>query len=318
MELSPNKFHIGFLSYLPGVLFLASKLILPTLEHRHYLLRTMYCYPPFHLKDVFLTQGKLYHYLLRRMVYLLALTFVFCSFQVNAQSLSLSPYILAHERKAVVAPLARVIVGDYITSHKIIGKVIGICSMILLFMILFLTYRIKGKVNPYLITKYVSSILRKPKEDGDILLPEVPHTIEISSAPAKTLHAISAETYNSILKRISKFEKSEKFLRKDINLTWLSNHLNTNTKYLSEVIKSHTGKNFNGYINGLRIRYIINKLTEMPVYRDYKISYLAEECGYGSPQVFAIAFKRETGVTPSYFIEQFKNGPDDTLNQSSA
>jgi AraC-like DNA-binding protein len=29
----------------------------------------------------------------------------------------------------------------------------------------------------------------------------------------------------------------------------------------------------------------------MPVYRDYKISYLAEECGYGSPQVFAIAFK---------------------------
>jgi hypothetical protein len=145
----------------------------------------MYRYPPFHLKDVFLTQGKLYHYLLRRMVYLLALTFVFCSFQVNAQSLSLSPYILAHERKAVVAPLARVIVGDYITSHKIIGKVIGICSMILLFMILFLTYRIKGKVNPYLITKYVSSILRKPKEDDDIFYRKFPILLKFPAPQLK-------------------------------------------------------------------------------------------------------------------------------------
>ncbi|WP_426277873.1 helix-turn-helix domain-containing protein [Chryseobacterium sp. S-02] len=248
------------------------------------------------------------------MVYLLALTVFFCSSQVNAQNFSLSSSTLIYERKNVAAPSISLINEDYI-NHKIINKVVGFSFIVLLFIVLLLAYRVKGKGNnSYMITKYVSHIFRKQKNDKDTPSQKDLQTTEISGSPVKILHSISTETYNSILKKISKFEKSEKFLRKDINLTWLSNHLNTNTKYLSEVIKNHTGKNFNGYINGLRIGYIINKLTEMPVYRDYKISYLAEESGYASPQVFAIAFKRETGMTPSHFIEQLKNGANDTAN----
>ena len=123
----------------------------------------------------------------------------------------------------------------------------------------------------------------------------------------KSTYGISEEMTNFILKKLGKFEVSGKFLRKDINLTWLSNHFNTNSKYISEVIKVHRNKNFNSYINGLRIQYITNKLIEDPVYREYKISYLSEECGYASTQVFVIAFKKETGVTPSHFIDQLKN-----------
>lgn len=122
----------------------------------------------------------------------------------------------------------------------------------------------------------------------------------------KLAKPIADETYNTILKKLIKFEDNCKFLKKDINLAWLSNHLGTNTKYLSEIIKNRREKSFNSYINGLRIAYITNKLYEDPVYREYKITYLAEECGYASPQVFVKAFKKETGVTPSYFIEQLK------------
>lgn len=129
---------------------------------------------------------------------------------------------------------------------------------------------------------------------------------ERAAVPSRSANNISDDTLNAILKKLTKFEKSDKYLKKDINLTWLSNHLNTNTKYLSEIIKNHRSKNFNTYINWLRIRYITRMLYEDPVYREYKITYLAEECGYASPQVFVIAFKRETGVTPSYFIEQLK------------
>lgn len=134
---------------------------------------------------------------------------------------------------------------------------------------------------------------------------------DASETQTKYSIIISEETSNAILKKIIKFENSEKFLRKDINLTWLSNHLNTNTKYLSEVIKTHSNKNFNNYINGLRIAYITKKLYEDPVYREYKISYLSKECGFASPQVFVIAFKKEKNVTPSYFIEQLKNQTKD-------
>ncbi|MCT4234920.1 transcriptional regulator [Elizabethkingia miricola] len=87
----------------------------------------------------------------------------------------------------------------------------------------------------------------------------------------------------------------------------MSNLINTNPKYLSQLINKHKGRNFCGYINYLRINYIINKLYNNILYREYKISYLAEECGYSSLQVFINAFRKETGMTPYYFIKQLKD-----------
>lgn len=117
--------------------------------------------------------------------------------------------------------------------------------------------------------------------------------------------AINNVTVNNILKKLAKFENSKKFLRKDISLTTLASRFDTNPRYLSEVIKRYKGKSFNGYINSLRIRHIIEKLQVEPVYREYKIIYLAEYCGFASREVFAAAFKKEVGVTPSHFISQF-------------
>lgn len=123
----------------------------------------------------------------------------------------------------------------------------------------------------------------------------------------KVPKTIAEETVNQLLSKISKFEKTERFLRNDITIAGLASHLNTNTKYLSEVIKNHKNKNFNNYINSLRINYITKKLYEDPIYREYKISYLAEACGYSTPRVFLNAFKKETNLTPSDFIKELQN-----------
>lgn len=123
---------------------------------------------------------------------------------------------------------------------------------------------------------------------------------------AKSSVVITDETVRALLLKLEKFEASEKYLRKEVSLTWMANSLNTNTKYLSEVIKVYRNHNFISYINELRVNYIIKKLYENPVYREYKITYLAEECGYTTPRVFVNAFKKETGFTPSYFVEQLK------------
>lgn len=122
----------------------------------------------------------------------------------------------------------------------------------------------------------------------------------------KSSVSITDETVKVLLARLEKFEQSEKYLRKDLSLTWMANNINTNTKYLSEIIKTYRDKNFTAYINGLRIGYITKKLYEDPIYREYKINYLAEECGYATPKVFVTAFKNETGFTPSYFVEQLR------------
>ncbi|AZA83651.1 hypothetical protein C1637_14595 [Chryseobacterium lactis] len=117
---------------------------------------------------------------------------------------------------------------------------------------------------------------------------------------------ITDETTNTLLLKLEKFEKSQKFIKKELSLTSLANDLGTNTRYLSEIIKQYKEKSYNNYINSLRINYITTKLYENPIYREYKISYLAEASGFSSREVFAVVFKKETGVTPSYFINNFK------------
>lgn len=119
---------------------------------------------------------------------------------------------------------------------------------------------------------------------------------------------IPRETVAMLLAKLEKFEKSGEYLEKDVNLISLAHQLGSNSKYLSEIIKQHKEKTFINYINGLKIDYITRKLYEDAVYREYKISHLAEECGFASRQVFVLAFKRETGVTPSYFISRLKDG----------
>ncbi|AZA77180.1 helix-turn-helix domain-containing protein [Chryseobacterium sp. G0186] len=122
----------------------------------------------------------------------------------------------------------------------------------------------------------------------------------------KAPKTIAEETVNQLLSKISKFEKTEKYLKSDITIAGMASNFGTNTKYLSEVIKSSKDKNFNHYINSLRIEYITRKLYEDAVYRKYKIVSLAELCGYANPRVFQTAFKNETGLTPSDFINNLK------------
>ncbi|WP_426482942.1 tetratricopeptide repeat protein [Chryseobacterium sp. R2ACT005] len=114
-------------------------------------------------------------------------------------------------------------------------------------------------------------------------------------------------TTRSILDKLAKFEKSQKFIKKDISLSSLASDLDTNTRYLSAIIKQHKKKSYSNYINGLRIAYIKTKLIEDPIYREYKISYLADECGFSSREVFAVTFKKDTGITPSYFISSLND-----------
>lgn len=125
---------------------------------------------------------------------------------------------------------------------------------------------------------------------------------------------VPTETEQQILSKLKKFEASVKFTNKEMSLAALAASLDTNTKYLSEVINKHYHDNFNTYINKLRVNYIVEKLQSEPAYRHYKISYLAEESGFSSHSSFATIFKSITGIAPTTFIDFLKeeaaNKPD--------
>ncbi|WP_312765020.1 helix-turn-helix domain-containing protein [Epilithonimonas sp.] len=130
----------------------------------------------------------------------------------------------------------------------------------------------------------------------------------ITKTPTINQNSISSDTEKKILSKLEAFETSDSFIKKDLTISYLSNQWNTNPKYLSDVIRRNKGTNFTNHVNQLRIPHIVQKLYNEPKYRDYKVGYLADECGFNSPQVFIIAFKKLYGVTSFYFIQQLNNG----------
>ena len=114
---------------------------------------------------------------------------------------------------------------------------------------------------------------------------------------------VSEETEQLLLQKLHRFEASQKFTNPDMSIAVLAAQFDTNTKYLSEVINRQKGKNFNSYINELRINYIIEKLKTDSVYFNYKVSYLAEESGFSSHSSFATVFKSVTGISPTKFMD---------------
>ena len=134
---------------------------------------------------------------------------------------------------------------------------------------------------------------------------------EVEDAPQIS---IPSSVEQEILSKLEQFENSKKFINPKLSIATLAVQFKTNTTYLSEIINREKGRNFNTYINELRINYICNKIHTNPEYLNYKISYLAESCGFNSHSAFATVFKNVTGISPSAFLKQaLKNSPKNLL-----
>ncbi|WP_228424287.1 helix-turn-helix domain-containing protein [Chryseobacterium geocarposphaerae] len=126
----------------------------------------------------------------------------------------------------------------------------------------------------------------------------------IDKNPEKDSNKISKEKEEEILQKLEEFEQSDRFLNKNMSLSLLSSQMEINTKYLSEVINSSKEKNFNGYINELRINHIAHLLRTNPIFLNYKVSYLAEYSGFSSHSTFTTVFKSVTGMSPNAYIQE--------------
>ncbi|WP_276699034.1 helix-turn-helix domain-containing protein [Chryseobacterium sp.] len=120
----------------------------------------------------------------------------------------------------------------------------------------------------------------------------------------KESQKVSKEKEDEILQKLQEWELSSNFLSKNMSISILSAQTEVNTKYLSEVINSQKGKNFNAYINELRINHIASLLKNDPAFLNYKVSYLAEYSGFSSHGAFTNVFKSITGMSPNYYIQE--------------
>lgn len=107
-----------------------------------------------------------------------------------------------------------------------------------------------------------------------------------------------------ILASLDQFEMNKDYLA-NTSLSSLAKTCNTNNTYLSKIINEHKKKNFNKYINELRVLYFIENVeSDTEKYRNLTISAIATDLGFKSSKTFGKAFKEQTGENPSDFLEK--------------
>ncbi len=95
------------------------------------------------------------------------------------------------------------------------------------------------------------------------------------------------------------------YLDPDLSLKMTSDMLATNTKYLSQTVNQHTGKNFQQFINLHRIEAVKEKIND-PQFRHLTLYGIAHHCGFKNKSTFYKVFKEVTGLTPKAFMETYR------------
>ncbi|WP_160747913.1 helix-turn-helix transcriptional regulator [Flavobacterium sp. Sd200] len=148
------------------------------------------------------------------------------------------------------------------------------------------------------------NLIERLQSQSSFALPQPEESEQEIETDIQTAYTIPPAVEAEILEGLQNFEEDEGYRNPALTVSMLAVSLKTNPAYLSAVIKAHKDNNFNAYINELRIKYICRKIHEQREYANYKISYLAEDCGFTSHSAFSTVFKKVTGISPSVFLRE--------------
>jgi AraC-like DNA-binding protein len=106
----------------------------------------------------------------------------------------------------------------------------------------------------------------------------------------------------ALYSRVQSFmELRRPFLSDEFSLDDLAKNVFSNKTYLSRTINVMSGRNFCAFVNWYRVRYAQSLIRRNPHMR---FSEMAAVCGFHSIPSFNMAFKANTGLTPSQWKQQ--------------
>ncbi len=138
----------------------------------------------------------------------------------------------------------------------------------------------------------------KTPSDADIAIMNIDHRYRTSS-----LRGISELRLYERIREVMVTEKL--YLDPNLTLRKLSIRMDTNTKYLSQVINRHGEENFLSFINHYRIDEVKSRITNGDFYQ-HTFYGIAQRCGFKNKSTFYKVFRDTVGVTPKLFAEQLK------------
>ncbi len=113
-----------------------------------------------------------------------------------------------------------------------------------------------------------------------------------------------SEQQKKVLKRkLDKLMNEKLYLEVKLTIDDVAAKLETNSKYLSQMINESHRKNFYTFINTFRIAEAQRLLNDRQ-HEKYSIQGIARLSGFSSKSSFNEAFRRITGMTPSEYVER--------------
>jgi putative phenazine biosynthesis phzC/phzF protein len=108
----------------------------------------------------------------------------------------------------------------------------------------------------------------------------------------------------SLLKSISHvMENTEEYCQPGFSLERLADMVNSNFRYVSQIINETYKKNFRTFVNEFRIREASRRLLDTARYGHLTIKGIGEGVGFKSYANFTDTFKKITGMSPSVYLK---------------
>lgn len=112
---------------------------------------------------------------------------------------------------------------------------------------------------------------------------------------------------NEIFQKTNLYLKeSQYYLNNDCSLPNLSKQLTIPANYISQSIHESTGKNFNEFINELRVEVSKERLTDAD-FKHLNLDGIGTSVGFNSKTSFYNSFKKCTGMTPAQYIKTYNS-----------
>lgn len=135
--------------------------------------------------------------------------------------------------------------------------------------------------------------------------PEIQAYLDHGFAPEQNepaLEQMPIDTQGAELELEGLMMEEQLYLQQDLNLRSLAEKMEMHPNKLSWLINEAIGKNFNEYINGMRLETFKQKALD-PANSHITLLGLAYESGFNSKSVFNDFFKKSTGMTPRAWVK---------------
>lgn len=150
--------------------------------------------------------------------------------------------------------------------------------------------------------------LRHETSEQKVLIQELTGRLSATIPPSEQTPAkycssnLDSERRNALADAVADvMENTEEFCDPDFSLDRLAKKVESNPKYVSQVINEVYGKNFSNFVNHYRIRTAATRLADQAGYGHLTIKAIGDSVGYRSATTFINAFRKINGMTPSIY-----------------